>query len=315
MAGQNSANRECLSRATEMRTELVRKITAHIHTEGEEKTEMPGMSLYRRTAPTLCASSTYEPKLIVFAQGRKRIHCGHEAYLCDESTFLLTSVELPVVGQVINATCKKPILALLLKLDMRAIREIVSQEDFPSFGMPSGTRGIAIGETSIELLDSCSRLLDLLDAPQDIPFLGNLIQREILYRLLSGPQGQYLRAIATLSEQSHRTASAIAWLSANFDKPLRVDELAAVAHMGISTLHHHFRLLTALSPVQYQKRLRLQMARQRMLVDGLDAASAAFEVGYESANQFNREYSRFFGQAPFRDVISRNLSSPELTTD
>src|SRR6266446_6804555 len=144
--------------------------------------------------------------------------------------------------------------------------------------------------------------MDLLDTPLDIPFLSGLIQCEIIYRILRGPEGARLRSIATLGDQSHRTAKAIAWVKANFAKPLRVEDLANIAGMGVSTLHHHFRALTAMSPLQYQKQLRLQAARERMLMDGLDAASAAFEVGYESATQFNREYSRFFGQPPMRDV-------------
>jgi AraC-like DNA-binding protein len=135
-----------------------------------------------------------------------------------------------------------------------------------------------------------------------------LIQREIIYRILRSAEGARLRAIATLGEQSHRTAKAIAWIGAHYAKPLRVEDLAEIAGMGVSTLHHHFRVLTAMSPLQYQKQLRLQAARGRMLVDGLDAASAAFEVGYESASQFNREYSRFFGQPPMRDI--RTLRSP-----
>jgi transcriptional regulator GlxA family with amidase domain len=151
--------------------------------------------------------------------------------------------------------------------------------------------------------------MDLLDAPEDIPFLSNTIQREIVYRLLRGPQGERFRAIATLGNQSQRTAKAIAWLRANYAKPLRVDELAAVAGMGMSTLHHHFRALTAMSPLQYQKQLRLVAARERMLVEGIDAGSAAFEVGYESPSQFNREYSRFFGQPPMRDIKARRLAA------
>lgn len=143
---------------------------------------------------------------------------------------------------------------------------------------------------------------------QDIPFLSGLIQREIIYRILRGAEGASLRAIATLGDQSNRTAKAIAWVKANYVKPLRVEGLAQIAGMSVSTLHHHFRALTAMSPVQYQKQLRLQAARGRMLIDGLDATSAAFEVGYESASQFNREYSRFFGQAPMRDI--RTLLSP-----
>ena len=141
-----------------------------------------------------------------------------------------------------------------------------------------------------------------LEQPQDVPFLSGLIQREIIYRILQAPVGARLRAIATLGDQSQRTSKAIAWIKANFAKSLRIDELARVAGMGGSTFHNHFRALTAMSPLQYQKQLRLQAARSRMLIDGLDAASAAFEVGYESASQFNREYSRFFGQSPMRDI-------------
>jgi len=172
---------------------------------------------------------------------------------------------------------------------------------------------MTVGVSSAELLDACSRLIDLLDTPHDIPFLAGLIQREIIYRLLRSPQGRHLRAIATLGEQSQRTARVVSWLRANYARPLRVEDLAAMAQMGVSTLHHHFRSLTAMSPLQYQKHLRLHVARERMLADGLDAASAAFEVGYESASQFNREYSRFFGQPPMRDIKARRQSIAAAT--
>ena len=218
---------------------------------------------------------------------------------------------MPVVSQIVAASEEVPLLSLLLKLDMTVVREILNQEEFHALEGSSQPRGIAIGKTTVDLLKPCSRLLDLLDTPGDIPFLRNLIQREIVYRLLRGPQGERLRAIATLGDQSHRTAKAIAWLRANYTKPLRVEELAAVARMGMSTLHHHFRALTAMSPLQYQKQLRLVAARERMLINGLDAASAAFEVGYESASQFNREYKRFFGQPPMRDIQARRLAGPQ----
>ena len=151
-------------------------------------------------------------------------------------------------------------------------------------------------------------------APEDIPFLNNLVQPEIVYRLLRGPQGARLRAIATLGDQSHRTAKAIAWLKANYAKPLHVDEMAEVARMGMSTLHHHFRALSAMSPLQYQNQLRLVAARER-LIEGLDADSAAFEVGYESPSQFNREYERFFGQPPMRDIKTRRFSESTTLRD
>jgi transcriptional regulator GlxA family with amidase domain len=167
---------------------------------------------------------------------------------------------------------------------------------------------MATGETTAELLGAFCRLMDLLDAPRDIPFLAGLIEREIIYRILQGSEGARLRAIATVGDQSHRTAKAIAWIRANYAKPLRVEDLAQIAGMGVSTLHHHFRALTAMSPLQYQKQLRLHAARGRMLINGLDAASAAFEAGYQSASQFNREYSRFFGQPPMREIRALRLA-------
>jgi transcriptional regulator GlxA family with amidase domain len=166
---------------------------------------------------------------------------------------------------------------------------------------------MATSKTTAELLDACCRLIDLLDTPHDIPFLSGLIQREIIYRILRGPEGARLRAIATLGDQSHRMAKAIAWIRTNYAKPLRVEDLAKIAGMGVSALHHHFRALTAMSPLQYQKQLRLRAAREHMLLNSVDAASAAFEVGYESASQFNREYSRFFCQPPMHDIRALRL--------
>jgi len=305
---QRMTNREQSLQLAEMRRELARKIAEHVPEAGAQATAIPGLTLYRRTAPSPCYPATYEPSLNVFVQGRKRVNLGGTTYLCDESTFLLSSVDVPVVSQIVAASEEVPLLSLLLKLDMAMVREILTHEEFQVREGSSQARGIAIGKTTVDLLKPCSRLLDLLDDPEDIPFLSNLIQCEIVYRLLRGPQGERLRAIATLGDQSHRTAKAIAWLRANYMKPFRLEELAEVARMGMSTLHHHFRALTAMSPLQYQKQLRLVAARERMLIEGLDAASAAFEVGYESASQFNREYKRFFGQPPMRDI--RTLRSP-----
>jgi len=295
------------------RAELARKIALFIGPAENRATEIPGLSLHRRTAPTAPCSMTYEPSVTVIAQGRKRVELGRSAFIYDASRFLLTSVDLPVISRVIEATEEVPCLALSLKLEMPMIREVLSREEIQGAEAPSDSPGMATGETTVEFLSACCRLVDLLKAPQDIPFLSGLIQREIIYRILRSAEGARLRAIATSGEQSHRTAKAIAWIRANYAKPLRVEELAETAGMGVSTLHHHFRMLTAMSPLQYQKQLRLQAARGRMLVDGLDAASAAFAVGYESASQFNREYSRFFGQPPMRDIrILRSPGAPEL---
>ena len=306
------ASNNKLSRVAELRSELAWKIAARARIAGEHATSIPGLMLYRRTNTTPCYPSTYEPSLNVFVQGQKRVTLGSTTYLCDGSTFLLSSLDLPVVSQIVEASEELPLLSMLLKLDISAVREILNHTEFQSQNSASDAPGIAIGKTTVDLLKPCSRLLDLLDAPEDIPFLSSLIQREIAYRLLRGPQGARLRAIATLGDQSHRTAKAIAWLRANYAKPLRIEELAELARMGMSTLHHHFRALTAMSPLQYQKQLRLVAARERMLIEGLDAARAAFEVGYESPSQFNREYKRFFGQPPMRDIKTRRFS--ESTT-
>ena len=312
---QKIANKEQSPRVAELREELRLKIASHTLKAGAHATAILGLTLYRRTAPSPCYPAMFEPSLSVFVQGRKRITLAGTTYRCDESTFVLSSVDVPVVSQIVAASQGVPLLSLLLKLDMAVVREILSQEEFHAPDGSSPARGITIGKTTVDLLKPFCRLMDLLDAPEDIPFLSNLIQREIVYRLLRGPHGERLRAIATLGDQSHRTARAIAWLRTNYTKPLRVEKLAEVARMGMSTLHHHFRALTAMSPLQYQKQLRLVAARERMLVEGIDAASAAFEVGYESASQFNREYKRFFGQPPMRDVKVRRLAGSAMVSD
>ena len=282
--------------------ELAKKISNSLGDSGEHAAEVPGLVLYRRTAPTVPNPSTYEPSLLVIAQGRIRVDLGRASYVFGQSRFLLTSLELPVVSRVITASNEAPYLAFFLKLDMSILRDILNTEEVDVPEKSSGACGMAIGKTTVELVNSCCRLMDLLDTPRDVSFFSNLIQREIIYRLLQGSLGARLRAIATFETKCHRTAKAVAWLRSNYEKPLRVEHLARIAGMSRSTLHHHFRALTAMSPLQFQKQLRLHAARQRMLTSEVDAASAAFEVGYESPSQFNREYRRFFGQPPIRDI-------------
>ena len=298
-----------ISPAHQLRADLAGKVARLIGCSEILETTVSGLTLYRRTAPTAPMSATYEPSLALVVQGRKRVELGGRTFLYDPSEFLLTSIDLPVISRVIEASEDSPYLCLRLKLEMPMVRELLSRDEIHVAEVPSDNPAITTAETTLELLDAFSRLIDLLSSPRDIPFLSPLIQREIVYRILRSAEGQHLRAIATLGDQSHRTAKVIAWIKANYAKPLRVESLAEIAGMGVSTLHHHFRSLTSMSPLQYQKQLRLHVARQRMLLDGMDAASAAFEVGYESASQFNREYSRFFGQPPMRDV--RSLRSPE----
>ena len=268
----------------------------------ELSTAVPGLTLYQNTVPTAPNPCTYVPSLLLIPQGKKRVDLGKQSYVFGESTFLLTSIELPIISRVCAASVEKPYLAFFLKLDMGMVRDVLHSEEVRIPAPRVGTRGMVLGEATVELLAPCSRMVQLLRTPQDVPFLGKLLQREIIYRLLQGPQGDRLRSVATLADQSYRTAKAVTWLRDNFKKTLNVDELASMTGMSRSTLNHHFRGLTAMSPLQFQKQLRLHAARQKMLTEELDAASAAFEVGYESPSQFNREYKRFFGQPPMRDI-------------
>jgi AraC-like DNA-binding protein len=297
----------------ELRAELVRKIARFMGNEENRITKIPGVSLHRRTSPTPPCRATYHPGIIVVAQGRKQVNLGRTSFIYDESRFLLTAVDLPIVSWVAEATEEVPCLVLSMKLDMSMIREVLGREEIHVAEGAPNSPAMSTGEATPEFLGACCRLVDLLDNPQDIPFLSGLIQREIIYRILRGPEGARLRAIATLGDQSHRTAKAVAWITANYAKPLHLEGLAQIASMGVSTLHHHFRMLTSMSPLQYQKQFRLQSARSLMLNNGLDAASAAFEVGYESPTQFNREYSRFFGQPPMRDIRALRSSGVPAT--
>src|ERR1700756_23677 len=282
--------------------ELAAEISKVVGKNSEVSTAFPGLTLYQNTVPTAPNPCTYVPSLLVIPQGKKRVDLGKQSYVFGESTFLLTSIDLPIISRVCAASVEKPYLAFFLKLDMGMVRDVLHSEEVRIPAPPDGTRGMVLGEATVELLAPCSRMVQLLRTPYDVPFFGKLLHREIIYRLLQGPQGDRLRSVATLADQSYRTAKAVTWLRDNFKKARNVDELASMTGMSRSTLNHHFRGLTAMSPLRFQKQLRLHAARQKMLTEELDAASAAFEVGYESPSQFNREYKRFFGQPPMRDI-------------
>jgi AraC-like DNA-binding protein len=268
------------------------------------ETAIPGLSLYRRDEPTQPTSGMYEPSICWAAQGAKRVVLGDDTYVYDPNHFLITSVDLPTVWQIIEASREKPCLGLVLKLDQREISQLMVDSNLPAPRAQQSSRGMATGEVTLPLLTAFQRLIDLLGEPKDIPILAPIIQREISYRLLVSDQGVRLRQMASAGSQSHQIARAIDWLKGNFTRPLRIDDLATQVNMSTSTFHHHFRALTAMSPLQYQKRLRLDEARRLMLTERLDAASAAFQVGYESSSQFSREYNRLFGAPPLRDITN-----------
>ena len=277
---------------------------------GRLETGISTLALARRDAPTEPISHMYEPSICLVAQGAKRVLLGGDTYVYDVRHFLITSVDLPTVVQVIKASREKPCLSLLLKLDRREISQLMVDSHLPPPRAHQSSRGMATGEVTLPLLSAFQRLIDLLAEPNDIPILAPIIQREILYRLLVGDQGTRLRQIASAGSQSQQVARAIDWLKSNFTRPLRIDDLASQVNMSPSTFHHHFRTLTAMSPLQYQKWLRLNEARRLMLTENTDAATAAFNVGYESPSQFSREYSRLFGSPPLRDISNLRQIAP-----
>lgn len=265
-------------------------------------TVIPELSLYRREAPTSPTSYLHGPSVCLIAQGAKQVVLGEEVYRYDANHFLITSVGMPVIAQVTEASASLPYLGLTLQLDLREIAQMIMGGDLPLPRVRPAGRGMTVSEVSAPLLDAFQRLLDLLDAPADVPILAPLVQREIYYRLLVGDQGLRLRQIVETGSQSHQIARAIEWLKDNFAQRLRVDDLAAHVGMSTSSFHHHFRALTAMSPMQFQKCLRLQEAKRLMLFEHHDASTAALRVGYESSSQFSREYRRLFGAPPLRDI-------------
>lgn len=278
---------------------------ARLTEQGElHTTAIPGLSLYRRTEPTEPVTGMYQPSICMVAQGAKRVQLGDDIFVYDAHHYLITSVHLPTVVQIIEASPEKPYLGLRLTFNLGEIAQLMADSQLPPPRTQQPGRGMATGEVTLPLLGAFRRLLDLLDVQEDIPILAPVIQREIIYRLLVGDQGARLRQIAAAGSQSHQIARAIEWLKGNFTRPLRIDDLATQVNMSPSTFHHHFRTLTAMSPLQYQKTLRLSEARRLMLTDRLDAATAAFQVGYESPSQFSREYSRQFGAPPLRDITT-----------
>jgi AraC-like DNA-binding protein len=263
------------------------------------ETAVPRLAVHIGHAPTPPMAGLFEPRICLVLQGAKQIMIGDLVLRYDPATYFVASIELPVSGCVIEASRARPYVGLSLALDRDAIAALLPAVP----GRASAeTAGFAVSAVTPALLDPWLRLLGLLDSPHDIPILAPLLEREILYRLLQGPQGALLRQAAREDSRLSQVRQAIGWIRDHFDEPLRIEALADRAAMSLASFHRHFKAATAMSPLQFQKSLRLQQAR-RLLVGRGDAAGAGFAVGYESASQFSREYARMFGLPPARDAM------------
>jgi AraC-like DNA-binding protein len=285
-------------------TRLADILARHAPHDGIHACALPGVGLVRSSSPTMPMPVLYEPTLCLVAQGSKRATVGSTVYVYDPAHYLVASVDLPVMGAVIEATPERPYLCLSLNLDMPtladlALRHPAVDED----GIGEGDAGIALNRTTPALLDAAVRLAALLDAPADIAALAPLVTREILYRLLTGPGNGIVRRMAHADSRQNQIARAIVWLRSHYARDCRIDEMADVARMSRSTFHAHFKAVTAMSPLEFRTQLRMQEARRLMVAEGMDAASAGYRVGYESPSQFSRDYARLFGAPPARDAV------------
>ncbi|MBC3766347.1 AraC family transcriptional regulator [Neptunicella marina] len=293
MAGATTVSSLC--------SEIAAKIVKRTLLMQLNQTDISGLEFYRQDTPTECSTCVVEPSIALVVQGRKSMMLGEHTFTYDPTRFLITSLDLPARMQVLTASSQKPYLGVVLKLDLAVLSELILQ--LPLKKSVSGTEsGMMLGHSSVELYDAFSRLISLLDEPESLPVLAPVIKREIFWRVLLSEQGQRLRHIVADGSQGLRFVRSVEWLKNHFSEPLRVEALAELATMSKSTFHHHFRQLTSMSPLQYQKRLRLMEARRLMLSESLDASAAAYRVGYESPSQFSREYSRLFGNSPRRDI-------------
>ena len=282
--------------------ELIAATLRHMPEDGMAATALPNLTIFRAQGPTDSVPVLHKPAVCLIVQGAKRVMLGTEVFLYDAATYFVVSVDLALSGQVIQATPDQPYLCLRFDLDLYGINDLLFGLDLGEADGREAGLGAFLSPVTAPLQDAFLRLLGLLDRPADQPVLGPLIEREILYRLLTGPQGARLRQLARPGSRDARIGRAIGWIKANYRDTLRVAEVADAAGMSPSALHLYFKQMTQMSPLQYQKHIRLQEARRLILAEGMDAASAGFSVGYESPSQFSREYRRLFGAPPRRDT-------------
>jgi AraC-like DNA-binding protein len=288
----------------ERHQELAARVARLTPFDGSHQSALPGLALTRGSVPTVCMPTVYQPCLGIVVQGRKRAVLNDEVFHYDALNYLVVSVTLPGMGQVLEATPEHPYLSLRLNLDLEEIARLVLELGNRGPSPAAADRGLFVARLDEPLLDAVLRMVKLLDSPEDIDVLAPVVQREIYYRMLRGELGYRLVDLAQAEGGSHRVVRAIEWLKQHFAATLRIEELADAVHMSPSALHHRFKAVTAMSPLQYQKHLRLHEARRLMFADGIESATAGHRVGYESASQFSREYRRLFG-APPRSEIAR----------
>jgi AraC-like DNA-binding protein len=290
-----------LARERAARTELAERIVRHVAEEGRIEAA-PGLYLFRYSSPTGPLYSVSEPSFCVVVQGSKELFLGGQRYRYDASRYLLVSAEVPAVGHIIEASKERPYLAVRLTLDPALVTAVLTEATLLAARSYAPVKAVAVSRLEADLLDSVLRIVRLIDAPRDYGVLAPLATREIVYRLALGDQGRLLRQVAAVDGHAPRIARAIERLRKDFDKPLRITSLARQLGMSVSGFHHHFKAVTAMSPLQFQKQLRLQEARRLLLAGHVDAATAGYQVGYDDPSHFSREYKRHFGQPPLRDV-------------
>ncbi|MFS0518860.1 AraC family transcriptional regulator N-terminal domain-containing protein [Nostoc sp. UIC 10607] len=284
--------------------ELVELVTHHTDDLGNgiHSTAIAQLEFMRESAAPTALCAVYEPTLCIILQGKKETLLGKETYHYGVAQYIVVTVDLPLSGNIVEATPDKPYLCFKLSLDATQLWNIIEQIHHSPDKKETSVRGLFVSDANAPLIDCATRLTRLLDTPQDIPFLAPMIIREIYYRLLIGEQDEAVWQIAASGSNMQRVAEVIKLIKANFTKSLRVDDLAQQASMSPASFHRHFKAVTSMSPLQYQKQLRLLEARRLMLAENADATSAAYQVGYESPSQFSREYSRLFGTPPMKDI-------------
>ncbi len=299
MNTENSSNRS--ERFDRIKESLARLIVRSLPTDGIIEA-LPGLFFYRSSTIGFRTHAVIEPSYCVVAQGSKQVVLEEEVYKYNTASYLITTVGLPLVSDVTEASEERPYLGCSLTLDPAVVTEVMVKSGRVPDEESDDLKAIEVGPVNFDLLDATLRYVQLLDAPDDAEYLAPLILREIIFRLLAGEQGDRMRYIATLGGRAHRIAKALSRISQEFAQTLRIEDIAKDVHMSVSGFHAHFKAVTSMTPIQYQKHLRLQEARRLMLSENFDAAEAGYRVGYEDPSYFSRDYKRYFGEPPKRDI-------------